>query len=356
MPRRLRSILCALAPALALAASTTKARPSVASTRAWRAPTPARVRLAWAHQHVVDCWTLETPGSPASTDKWTWVPADSCEPQLPTIAPADWCRIHDGARVLFIGDSLSGENFNGAVALARAHGEPVAANSTNAIDCGERMNERPHAPGCKAAVVCGGRAVVGYVRNDHLTPVRARSWDPGRNVLLHPMDATLVAWRPSIVVLNRGAHYTPNRTYRAGLVAALAHVARLAPGARVILRSTPTGHPNCLSYTAPLRAPLAPSALAKRHHWTDFPRQNGIMRAVAREQGVPFVDYAMPTALRPDGHKGGSDCLHYITGLRGPQYTWLRLLAAAVALDAAPPSHSGTPAPAPPAAAASGPP
>ena len=187
-------------------------------------------------QSVVDCWTsagewVQLPGAPQGTDPWTWVPRRRCAQPLPHVVPGALCATHVGSRLLFIGDSMSAQNYGVMVSLARA-GAPLwasrvvartqpPANFTN-LTCDDHRAAPPRQAGCVSTVECGGHTAIAFVRNDHLLPVAARSWDPAKNVLLHPTRAALAAWRPTLVVLNRGAHYTSDDRFRKGLVAAVA--------------------------------------------------------------------------------------------------------------------------------------
>lgn len=264
--------------------------------------------------------------------------------------------MHDGVRLLLIGDSLTAQNFWATLRLARHAAARVNASSVRMrereIACDSRPNAAPRIVGCTAVTVCDGRAAVAFVRNDYLVPVRKRLYRPAE--LLHPLGDALAGWQPTHVLLNRGAHWMADKRFADGLVKALAFVRRLAPRATPLLRSTPAGHPGCAAYTRPVTRPLPlTSPAAHLHHWSSFPRQNRLMRRVAAEHGVLFVDYAAPTALRPDRHKGpgGRDCLHYVdtdaggpAAASGPLFTWVRLAAAAVALlRSAPQAGPGAP-------------
>ena len=291
-------------------------------------------------QAAADCWAVgqwrSVSGSTVAADRWTWVPTRRCSLPLPPLTRTDWCRVHDGHRLLIVGDSLSLQHMRATIRLAgpatEPGGGPIAERlEDRTIRCATRKDLYPYQPGCITARVCDGRVAVGYVRNDHLLDVRGRMWRPyPANVLMHQWRSALDLWKPTHVILNRGAHYVRDERFRKGLEEALELVARLAPRARVILRSTPPGHANCFSFTSPIVTPLPPTRYSRLYHWDDFRRQDRIMREVALASHTAlFLDVSTATALRPDGHAKKTDCLHYNNAM-APIFTWVRLAGAAV--------------------------
>jgi hypothetical protein len=111
----------------------------------------------------------------------------------------------------------------------------------------------------------------------------------------------------------------------------------LLPSAHVMLRNTASGHRACANFTAPL-ATLPPSqARPLPWNWSDFPRQNLIMRSIARERANPalYLDFAAPAQYRPDLHWSPSDCLHYDgRTFDSVPFFWARLTYAAIWLTA----------------------
>ena len=314
------------------------------SAYAWTLATPSILEVSQL-QRTLDCWSVgswkKVPGVATVSDPWTWVPSHTCNPPLPMLDGASWCRRHTGMRLLFVGDSLSGNHYEATVQVGqRAQVTvPLAGHTTDAIPlrCDSRPRLSPRKKGCESVRVCGGTVALGYIRNDHLLDVTQRAWKPyPTNVLVHPWNDALAHWHPTHVILNRGAHYTGDKKFERGIADALTLVRKLAPSARVILRSTPPGHPNCAMHNGPLSQPLHGASdlrIAKKFHWSEFSRQNALMKRIAVTNGTLFVDFATPTALRPDGHLRGknNDCLHYAKP--GPIWTWVRMLSGAIALD-----------------------
>lgn len=186
---------------------------------------------------------------------------------------------------------------------------------------------------------CGGTSVA-YVRSD-LAWLNAsrRVYHGGKlNSIMHPVHGLVAALRPTHVVINRGAHFTGDVDYVDGLLSALSIARALLPSAHIMLRNTPSGHRDCANHTQPLTS-LPPDA-GKRPlpwNWSDFPRQNNLMRTVARERADPafYLDIATPTLFRPDHHWTAQDCLHYDGGtLDSAPFYWARLTYAAVWLTA----------------------
>ena len=93
----------------------------------------------------------------------------------------------------------------------------------------------------------------------------------------------------------------------------------------IIWRNTPAGHPNCSGVNAPLRT--RPMGVVGKK-WEKYAEQNEVMRGVAREFGVVYMDVDTPTSYRADGHHllpdGTYDCHHYCAP--GPIDHWVSLL------------------------------
>lgn len=122
---------------------------------------------------------------------------------------------------------------------------------------------------------------------------------------------------------------------------ALATVKKEAPGALVIARTTPPGHPGCGQYKQPLKQPIDLAGKTS-YNWEHFARQNALLRELVSSAypGVLLYDVEGPVALRADAHREGQsyDCLHF-GGSRGNDMMgelWLLLRAQlALTLDSA---------------------
>jgi hypothetical protein len=265
-------------------------------------------------------------------DPWIWVPDDACDLPLPMLSAAMFCASLAGQRVLLVGDSITGQFYYNVGSFVESHG--LRSGSTT-VACDSHPELSPGEQGCSGMKICNGAAELVFVRNDHLRlRQRVRDWrDYPVNVLLHPISMVLSSMRPTIVIMNRGAHFSPDEEYLPGLQDAVATVRETVPGATILLRSTPMGHFDCSSWSRPatrLEAEALRLAAPASYHWGDFGRQNALMAGVARDSGALFLHVAKLTSLRPDHHASAQDCLHYAMG--GPILSELRLTAAAVAL------------------------
>ena len=215
------------------------------------------------------------------------------------------------------------------------------------IACASNASITPFIAGCAAVSLCGATVLLGVVRNDHLAmEALNREWFPYPvNVMLHPVHDALAALAPTLILLNRGAHYAPDSNFSSGVLRALDFLAAAAPRAHVMLRDTPAGHPGCTEAAGILDAPpmyAANNTLWRAHHWADFHRQNELLHAIGAARGVVVVGFAHPTSMRPDGHASRNDCLHYKSDLPdGAMQTWVRLTAGAVSLMGANKSQWG---------------
>eukprot|EP00897_Mesotaenium_endlicherianum_P006384 jgi/Mesen1/5774/ME000293S04929 len=161
------------------------------------------------------------------------------------------------------------------------------------------------------------------VRNDMLRPDAGSSMHTNRRWVRR-----LRQWGADILVLNRGAHFRPNAKVGRAMRHVLAMLRRMYPELLIIWRNTPAGHPGCSTHKGPLREPLEPRAVHFPYNWDKFKAQNELMRGIAREYGVVYMDVEHATSLRPDGHfrhlDGSWDCFHYCAP--GPVDHWVGLL------------------------------
>jgi len=259
-----------------------------------------------------------------ATDEWLWTPADAaCSARLlQNLTRESWCTAHAGARLLLVGDSLSMQHYDAAMLLV---GDPKTDKNAARGGC-----DAPSEWGviCHAMAVCNGSVILAAVRSDHLVlDAPAFSFDTARNVMQYPVAPLLAAMQPTLVLLNRGAHWVEDNELLRGLESTIAFLQGALPaGARILLRNTPAGHLHCEEHSRPLAAPLSNTELLP-WHWGDFARQNGVVRAWAAQRGLPVLDFAGPTLLRPDWHLDQWDCLHYLVADPRPVFTWVRLEA-----------------------------
>lgn len=245
--------------------------------------------------------------------------------------------MHAGTRVLLIGDSITTQAWGGTLLAAQQSGQaiggvpyPVACDDPPHYGTEEGFPD----PGCQSFSTCDGQATVAWLRNDFLDLTSSkRQFIPlaGR---MQPLGNLLTCVQPTHVIINRGAHYGPDRAFVIALDRAISVLRKAAPAAQLLLRTTPHGHVHCEQHHVPWSAlpqDYAGYLASLPYGWGEFPRQNELMRRVAAWHGVPVIDYAGPAALRPDHERGPTDCLHY-GGPGSPVRTYARLNAGAARL------------------------
>lgn len=129
--------------------------------------------------------------------------------------------------------------------------------------------------------------------------------------------------KPSVVILNRGAHYVKNGRFVAELESTLQQIRNLAGGAMVVFRSTTTGHPHCEEYSQPLEIPLPLDSAPGQ--WLFFAKQNKLAKALVEKVGGFFFNVESMNSVRPDWHVLGhnTDCWHHCSP--GPVDDWVRV-------------------------------
>lgn len=84
------------------------------------------------------------------------------------------------------------------------------------------------------------------------------------------------------------------------------------------------GHVNCADYKVPIKEPQREEDLPASWHWGDFRAQNLLSKKIVEAAGYIYMDVYSMLSLRPDGHLGPGDCLHYC--LPGPLDVVVHLL------------------------------
>ena len=299
-----------------------------------------------ALQSTLDCWGrgswVAQPGSGDEVPVPVWQPTGPCSVPLPELNASSWCELHADTRLLLIGDSITTQTID-AMKLTVEQCDLAIGGVDYAIGCDDPprydaedgYTEAGFAvAGCKVFSVCDGRAQVASLRNDFLDlTLTKRHFIPRAGRL--PLGNLLECMQPTHIIINRGAHYGPDRAFVLALDSAIQVLRATAPAAQLLLRTTPHGHVHCEQHHAPWSA-LPPDytqyVASLPNNWNHFPRQNELMRRVAAWHGVPVIDYAGPAALRPDQMRGPKDCLHYEPGPRSPSQAYARLNAGAIRL------------------------
>jgi hypothetical protein len=152
-----------------------------------------------------------------------------------------------------------------------------------------------------------------YRRDDYLENLRHALLENGTHI-------------PQVLVLNRGAHYTNDTSFAAGIQSTLDVVEewlgrcdQMSIKCHFFWRNTVPGHVNCRSFKVPvndkatIEAHIANlsnyDATSIKFHWYDFQHQNVLVEAelVRRKIRHRVLDGYHINVLRPDRH---SDCLH----------------------------------------------
>lgn len=255
--------------------------------------------------------------------KWEWKTKDTCP--LEKFSREGFCRtMGSGRSILLIGDSMT-----------RSFERHVFAHMLMGVDM-TNVDMLPvdlyptGLPEWDVGLRFGQCLGYSYCHDILEKPVEIRyCFNRGLTLTEIPLDGEapwilkLNEWKPSILVLNRGAHYRSDEIFEPDVKNALYYVREKLPHALVIWRNTPPGHDNCEAYPAPISVRQDPSNLP--YNWGKFSQQNEVARKYVEEIGGVYMDVDYATALRPDSHRGqvgkGMDCLHYC--LPGPPDTWV---------------------------------
>lgn len=244
-----------------------------------------------------------------------------------------FCAALGGRDVLLVGDSTQG-TLHDAILGALDGTLPTTAQCvryacTGHRVCGEEAFFTEHLPLGDARRV--EPATLLFVPNFNLTlrgeyeaydgPDPAHSVQPWLHLVTNN----------TVLILNRGAHYTPTPRLLVDLADTFARVRAHAPGAGIIFRNTPTGHMNVTRYkrSRPLRKRLAKNVSPPAWHWLEIDAQQEAVQALVADFStraggdVIHLDVASQTALRADHH---NDPLHYCTP--GPVDHWVALIQA----------------------------
>lgn len=231
----------------------------------------------------------------------------------------------DLTRIMIIGDSLGFELLQSIWGLISGHG-----------DAGPRVSQCSHCPrgfarfGVNRSISCNSSRNVQlrYIDNDllssHQTPGKLgactlrSNYSLGQRTLI---GSLCMPWaheyledeRPTLLLLMGGAHIHTVRDYEAVIDDVFAWLSATGRPKDVRLAATLVpGHADCAKAVEPLRMATSPTSPANLSYgWELFPSYNAHLRAVAHKASMAVLDVASIGSLRPDGHKGAGDCLHY---------------------------------------------
>jgi len=215
---------------------------------------------------------------------------------------AHFCRLVKGSTVLFVGDSLSFEQY---VGLALRLGGYVEG-SESAKSREEHMNT--------IQPVCNHQAIIAYRRDDYLEEI----------------PSAIEQSFPTVLILNRGAHFTDDDTFEEGIEKVLLDVENwkrtckeLGIGCHLFWRTTAPEHPDCQkNFKEPVNNLTWIEEYIRTTPWTQskgtwvhVQRQNKIaLNLLAKHHSLENIvlDAYDTKVRRPEMHDPARphDCLH----------------------------------------------
>jgi hypothetical protein len=230
----------------------------------------------------------------ASFESHEWLPQDHKTCEFSRWSREEFCRVMHNESLLMMGDSLGKEHHVSLGGL------------TGLGDFQEQFADR---------LMCNGTVQIVFRRDDIL-------------------KGPLVKWQidhtfPSYALLNRGAHYVPDKVHLKDMKEIIGHVQRWqarckeeGKACQLIWKTTVPGHPNCKNYHEPdnnltlMETSVATNAVSRQYNWHLFKHQNELMIDALKAAGVDFsvLDAYTLKLLRPDGHVNHRDCLHSCMG------------------------------------------
>lgn len=212
---------------------------------------------------------------------WSWVP-DQCA--LRQVDGAEFGAWLAGRRLLFWGDSLSGQAFYSLLFSLGAEVERVADLPPEPAALDAFLDGRTGGPLCSYGGVGdeGGALTAAALRSGG-TLVKVLGHAPMVDELRRPLSAPWAWWEPllrraDIVVANVGHHYRAldgrYARYGAMVRAALARFdARMPPHAHLVFRTSNIGHLGCERAAAPLPSRAAAWSALGGWEWSAPPFQ-----------------------------------------------------------------------------------
>lgn len=250
---------------------------------------------------------------------------------LPKFSPSEMCRVMRGRNLMFLGDSLSIHHFETTI-QAMGNGRPLWTNTLSAnnpvvshtFEFCKNHGEIPFS----IHFTKENWAVRGYVPlKDYVEPgSEALRWRTSSAFLQQLHDTAGL-----VLIVNRGAHFFPDRVVTEEFTDFLRFLSADLPQALLIFRSSNMAHPNCQQYSEPVASatfepvdePLNPD-----WHWKDFPSQSQrLIQPLINGWQDPkpvFLDIFHSIHGRPDQHPSKEDCLHYC--VPGPIDLWVQLV------------------------------
>ena len=160
-----------------------------------------------------------------------------------------------------------------------------------------------------------------------------------RDFYLESLSSIIEQFSPDVLVLNRGAHYTPDDELKHHMVDTVFPILQEwqttckieGKLCELIWRTTVPGHPNCTSFSQPSAnitemEELVSSAatINPTYNWDRFKGQNELMLNELKKTSLNYevMDAYEINILRPDMHPSSNDCLHTCLP-KDNTYSWL---------------------------------
>ncbi|GAX12109.1 hypothetical protein FisN_15Lh198 [Fistulifera solaris] len=247
------------------------------------------------------CYPHEVYYKDGPWDTYKWSPNDKCT--LTRWDKETFCSLMRGATVAIVGDSLSWEHYSSLIQLNGLKTHQGYQHQSREL----QMNI--------AQSVCKGRTRVVYRRDDKLQNVT------------EAIQSTF----PTVLVLNRGAHYVNDTILLDDIRHNLQEVKQWLKDCdqkyhmkcHFFWRTSVPGHPECGTFPKPVNdLALMEERVANlafynnrsiNFHWYDYQHQNELVLKEIEKAGIEYniIDAYYLNMLRPDEHRAHQDdCLH----------------------------------------------
>lgn len=252
------------------------------------------------------CYPREVYYKDGPWDTYKWLPNDVAQNRKCAFTNWDkkmFCSLMRGATVSIVGDSLSWEHYSSLIQLNGLTTHQGYQHQSREL----QMNI--------AQSVCDGHTRVVYRRDDKLQNVT------------DAIESTF----PTVLVLNRGAHYVNDTLLIQDIRHNLKEVKKWLKicdetykmKCHFFWRTSVPGHPECGKYTRPVNdLAFMETRVANlsfynersiNFHWYDYQHQNELVLKEIERAGIEYniIDAYYLNMLRPDEHRAHQDdCLH----------------------------------------------
>ena len=250
---------------------------------------------------------------------WQWHTLKGCE--LPIATHDELCQALEAlqlSRIFIVGDSMQWSMAQSLwKVLSKQPGDPT------------RVHSKHNGKMIRSKVMCGTGSNARYVLfqfvlNNRLTNCTRSSWEGPFEFLPWVRDYVSDA-TPTLLLVHMGAHLRSVAAFEEAMASFMRSMTLRSSSSldRVILRTATPGQVSCDDYSRPFAEPadfeLRKGGISNiSFHWDLHPLFNSIAaREIARAAGgglrdrIALLDVYQMTTMRPDGRRGGEDCLHF---------------------------------------------